>query len=80
METGVVVKEAVGERITIGRDGETESIEADAVVLARQPESDSGLAETLAHLAPVAVRVGDCAQPGKLMEAVASGYLAGQAV
>ncbi|MEE8374310.1 MAG: FAD-dependent oxidoreductase [Dehalococcoidia bacterium] len=80
LETGARVMEITDRGVEIRRDGSTEFVEADAIVLAAGLEPNTGLAEELSGKAPVVHVIGDCARPGKLLEAVASGFLTAQGI
>jgi len=73
------VLEIAGNRVKIGRDNSMEVVEADTVVKVGITQ-DIKAASELAGTAPEVHVVGDCAEPGKLMEAVASGFLTGQKI
>jgi hypothetical protein len=59
--------------------GSTEFIEADTVVQVGITSNREKVRE-LEEAVPVIHIIGDCAEPGKIMEAVASGFLAGHQV
>jgi len=80
LETRAAVKEITDRGLVIGREGSTEAIEADTVVLAGALAPDTALAGEFAGRAPVIHVIGDCDRPGRLLEAVASGFLTGQQV
>ncbi|RJQ28662.1 MAG: FAD-dependent oxidoreductase [Peptococcaceae bacterium] len=61
--------------VTIKKDGETNNIEADSIVLAAGMKPDRELIEALAGL-PVQT-AGDCAKAAKILEAVHGGFAAG---
>jgi 2,4-dienoyl-CoA reductase (NADPH2) len=73
------VTEITDKGVQISHSGATEFIEADTVVKVGITP-DTGLAQALKGKAPELYLVGDCSEPGKLMEAVASGFLAGQKI
>lgn len=78
LETGVSVVEITDKGVKISRDGSTEFVEADTVVIAGGLVPNAKLAEEFSGRGPAIYSIGDCAEPGKLMEAMASGFLAGQ--
>ncbi len=80
LETGVRILEAGRNAITIEKKEGPEHLEADAVLLASRMGPDEESARSMSGLAPVVLRIGDCAEPGRLLEAVASGYLAGRSI
>lgn len=73
------VTEITNKGIKISHAGSTEFIEADTVV-GVGITTNTGLAQELEGKVPELHLVGDCAEPGKLMEAIASGFLAGQKI
>ena len=80
LETEASVVEITDRGVKISRAGSTDFVEADAVVLAGGLKPNTRLAEELSGRGPVVYPIGDCAQPGKLMEAIASGFLTGQQI
>lgn len=80
LETGAGVVEITDEGVKISKDGSTESVEADTVVIAGGLAPNAKLAEEFSGKGPVVYSIGDCDEPGKLMEAVASGFIAGQKI
>ena len=67
-----------GKGVEIVRDGKyTEFFEADSVVIAMGMKSGNQLAKELEGRVSSLYQIGDCTQPGKVREAVASGFLAG---
>jgi len=80
LETGAKVVEVTGEGVRIEKGGATELVPADTVVVAGGLKPDTALASEFSGKAPVVRVIGDCAEPGKLLEATASGFLAGQEV
>ena len=80
LETTATVVEVTDRGVKISRAGSTDFVEADAVVLAGGLEPNTELAEELSGRGPVVYPIGDCAQPGKLLEAIASGFLIGQQI
>jgi pyruvate/2-oxoglutarate dehydrogenase complex dihydrolipoamide dehydrogenase (E3) component len=64
----------------ISKAGSTELIDADTIVVATGLKPNNKLAEEFSGKAPVIYSVGDCAEPGKLLEATASGFIAGQKI
>ena len=73
------VTEVTSRGAQISYPGSTEFIEADTVVKVGITP-DAGLAQELKGKAPEFYIVGDCSEPGKLMEAMASGFLTGQKI
>jgi len=78
--TEATVVEITDKGVKISQASSTEFVEADTVVLAGGLEPNSRLAEELSGRDPVVYPIGDCAQPGKLLEAIASGFLIGQQI
>jgi len=73
------VTEITNKGVEISQAGSTEFIEADTVVKVGIT-TNTGLAQELEGRVPELHLVGDCAEPGKLMEAIASGFLAAQKI
>ena len=80
LEIGARVVEITDEGVRIDREGSTDFIEADTIVLAGEFEPDTELAERFSGKVPEIHVVGDCARPGKMLEATASGFLVGQEI
>jgi len=80
LETDADVVEITNEGVKIARAGATDLVEADTVVIVGALGPSTGLAERFAGKAPVVRSIGDCAEPGKLLEATASGFIAGQEI
>jgi 2,4-dienoyl-CoA reductase (NADPH2) len=80
LETGAGVVEITDRGVKISKDGSTEFVEADTVVIAGGLVPNAKLAEEFSDKGPVVYSIGDCDEPGKLMEAVASGFIAGQKI
>jgi len=74
------VLEVTPKGVKIGRAGGTDFVEADTVVVAGGLEPNSVLADLFTGKAPEVYIIGDCAEPGKLLEATASGFLVGQKI
>jgi pyruvate/2-oxoglutarate dehydrogenase complex dihydrolipoamide dehydrogenase (E3) component len=77
--TKAKVLEITDRGVKIERAGTEELVEADTVVKVGITKN-LALAEELKAKVPVLYLVGDCTDPGMLMEAVASGFLVGQKV
>jgi len=80
LEREAKVLEITAEGVRISREGSTDLIQADRVVLARSPEPDTEILERFRGKVPIICTAGECAAPGKLMEAIASGFLTAQAI
>ena len=80
LETGARVVEITDKGVRIEKDGSIELVEADSVVLAGGLEPNTELAEELSGKGTVVYAIGDCAEPGKLLEATASGFLTAQKI
>ncbi len=78
--TGTNVKEITENGIIMESGGRCFTIDAEAVVLALGVEPDNTVAEQLKGSGLEIYIAGDCAEIGKLPEAVRAGYLAGLAV
>jgi 2,4-dienoyl-CoA reductase (NADPH2) len=66
--------------VVISKTGSTELIEADTIIFATGLKPNNKLAAQFSGKAPVTYLVGDCTEPGKLLEATASGFLVGQKI
>jgi 2,4-dienoyl-CoA reductase (NADPH2) len=73
------VTEITDKGVQISYSGATEFIEADTVVKVGITP-DTRLAQELKGIAPEIYLVGDCTEPGKVMEAIASGFLVAQKI
>lgn len=73
------VTEITDKGVQISYPGSAEFIEADTVVKVGIT-TDTGLAQELKGIVPEIYLVGDCTEPGKVMEAIASGFLVGQKI
>jgi 2,4-dienoyl-CoA reductase (NADPH2) len=73
------VTEITDKGVKISYPGSTEFIEADTVVKVGITP-DISFAQELKDKVPELHLVGDCSEPGKLMEAMASGFLVGQKI
>jgi 2,4-dienoyl-CoA reductase (NADPH2) len=80
LETEADVVEIMDRGVRISKAGATELVEADTVVLAGELTPDAGFAEQLSGRGFLVCTIGDCAEPGKLLEATASGFLVGQSI
>jgi len=80
LETGASVTEITDRGVRINKAGSTDFIEADTIILAGGLKPDTGLAEEFSGRGPVVYSIGDCAEPGKLLEATASGFLTGHKI
>jgi len=79
MLTNAKVAEITNKGVKINRAGSEEFIEADTVVKVGIT-TNTALARELEGKVPAVYVVGDCSEPGKLMEAVGSGFLTGQKI
>jgi len=80
LETNARVINVTPKGVEINKAGGNDFIEADTVVLAGGLQPNSELAALLSKKAPEFYSIGDCSEPGKLLEAVASGFLVGQKI
>jgi 2,4-dienoyl-CoA reductase (NADPH2) len=78
--TEAKVVEITKRGVLISKAGSTELIEADTIVLATGLKPNNKLAAEFSGKAPVTYLVGDCTEPGRLLEATASGFLVGQKI
>ncbi|MBE9470236.1 MAG: FAD-dependent oxidoreductase [Chloroflexi bacterium] len=77
MLTGVQYQEITDEGVIITtRQAESQTVEADTIVLAAGSLPDTELHEALKGKVPELYPVGDCVEPRNIMSAVADGYLA----
>ena len=74
------VVEVTNKGVKISKAGETDFVEADTVVLAGGLAPNEKLAEEVSNKAPEFYSIGDCSEPGKLLEAVTSGFLTGHKI
>lgn len=80
LETEASVVEITDKGVKISRDGSTDIVEADTVVIAGGLVPNAKLAEEFSGKGPLIYSIGDCAEPGKLLEATTSGFLIGQQI
>ena len=73
-ETGIKVVEITGKGVVALRDGKSESIEAETVVLAMGMSSQMQLAKDLKGRIGELHLAGDCIRPQKIREAIADGF------
>ncbi|MBE0481789.1 MAG: FAD-dependent oxidoreductase [Dehalococcoidia bacterium] len=72
--------EVTGAGLLVERDGVQELIPADTVVIAAGMRPSRELAESLAGIAPELYTIGDCVEPGRILEAVHAGARAGRQI
>ncbi len=72
--TGVKTKNIGVDTVTYEQEGRDITIPSDTVVLATGYISRDGLGEQLEELGLDAAVIGDCVQPGKIVDAVSGGY------
>jgi 2,4-dienoyl-CoA reductase (NADPH2) len=77
METNTRVEEITDTGVKATRNGSTESIEADSVVLAVGMKANRRLAEELEGKASTIYVIGDSETPGKITEAIERAFLVG---
>ena len=81
-----ILKEVTYDRITdegmtvTGKDGVQRTIEADTILITVPLKPNRGLAESLRNSAPEVHVLGDCRQPGLIIDAIADGFVTGKAV
>ena len=80
LEKQTDVAEVTDKGVRISREGSEDLIEADTVVLAGGLVPNAALAEELSGRGFAVHPIGDCAEPGRLLEAVAAGFLAGHEI
>lgn len=66
--------------VLVEKDGNALAIEADAVILAAGMRAPNETVAGLGAVSPVFMQIGDCRQPGKILEAVRDGYFAGLSI
>ena len=66
--------------VEINRSGENDFVEANTVVLAGGLQPNTELTDLLSNKALEFYSIGDCSEPGKLLEAVAAGFLIGHKI
>ncbi|OFV80419.1 MAG: hypothetical protein A2W26_03880 [Acidobacteria bacterium RBG_16_64_8] len=64
----------------VEKEGSTLLVEGDTVLVALPLESDPGLYEALRGKAPEIHSIGDCKEPGLIIDAIAAGFTVGRAV
>ncbi len=80
LEKGASVVEVTNKGVKINKAGENDFIEADTVVLAGGLRPNNKLEEEFSNKAPEFYSIGDCSEPGKILEAVAAGFLVGHKI
>jgi 2,4-dienoyl-CoA reductase-like NADH-dependent reductase (Old Yellow Enzyme family)/thioredoxin reductase len=81
-----ILSEVTYDRVThkgmevTGKDGVPRSLEADTILITIPLKPNHGLYETLKASAPEVHTVGDCKQPGLIIDAIADGFVTGRAV
>jgi hypothetical protein len=81
LETQAKVKEITDKGLIIEKaDFSTDYIEADTVVITNALQPDTSVADTFAGRKYTVYAIGDCAEPGRLLEATAAGFIVGQKI
>jgi thioredoxin reductase len=62
------------ELIYIDSDGQTHALDADTIVLATGSKPNRDLYEKIANPVDQTYLVGDCVEPGRILEAVSDGF------
>jgi NADPH-dependent 2,4-dienoyl-CoA reductase/sulfur reductase-like enzyme len=81
-----ILREVSYDRVTdrglmvTGKDGVQRTIEADTIIVTLPLRPNPALPENLKGLAPEIRVVGDCRQPGLIIDAIADGFVTGKAV
>ncbi|MFH1834306.1 MAG: FAD-dependent oxidoreductase, partial [bacterium] len=79
--TGVTYKEVTAKGLVVADDeGRAVLLEADTVLVALPLRPDPGLYEALQGKAPEVFAVGDCNEPGLIIDAVAAGFTVARAI
>ena len=71
--TGTEVREITNRAVKATHNGETKTFEADTVVLAVGMRASQELSRKLAGEAPALYSIGDCVEPGKIVNAIQDG-------
>ncbi|MFC1940636.1 FAD-dependent oxidoreductase [Chloroflexota bacterium] len=74
------VKDIVAKGVKVSGADFTEFIESDTVALARELSPSQELEDKLKGRVPVIYRIGDCAEPAQVRQAIASGFLTGMEI
>lgn len=82
METLAKVTEITDKGVKVSREGSSEFFKADTVftVPGKAVEANAKLAQQLEGKVPVFYSIGDCADPGRIREAMASGFSIGSKI
>jgi 2,4-dienoyl-CoA reductase (NADPH2) len=80
LETEATVEEITDRCVKFGKGGATGLIEADTIVMAGGLKANTRLYDKSLSSGSVVYPIGDCAEPGKLLEATASGFLVGHQI
>jgi 2,4-dienoyl-CoA reductase (NADPH2) len=78
--TGTIVEEITAEGVTVNRQGASEFIKGDAVVLAVGLKPEKKLLESFRGKAPEIYSVGDCVKPRTIKEAIEEGFKIGMKI
>ncbi len=77
LETRTTVEEITAQGVKVNRNGESEFIEADAVVIAAGLRPDPAVIEAFQGTAPEVHTIGDCVRPRMIREAMEEGLAVG---
>ncbi len=66
--------------VVVDKEGRTSTLEADTVLVTIPLKPNPGLYEALADKAPEVYQIGDCQEPGLIIDAVAAGFTLGRSV
>lgn len=80
LETDVTYMEITHEGVNFSQKDSVRFVNTDTVLLAEKLVSNHKLAQELNLKAPAVYMVGDCAEPGRIREAVASGFCIGSEI
>ncbi len=80
METNAKVEQIVNNGVRISRNGVSDFLEGDTVVLARGFKANKELAEELKGKVAVLYSVGDCFEPRAIKEAIEEGFCVGMEI
>ena len=78
--TGATCKEVTTRGLVVEKEGSTLLVEGDTVLVALPLKSDPGLYEALRGKALEIHAIGDCKDPGLIVDAIAAGFTVGRAV
>ena len=79
--TGVKYQEVNSKGLVVsGKDGHSQTLEADTILVTIPLKPNVALFEALKDRAPEVHQIGDCSQPGLIIDAMAAGFTLGRTV